>query len=51
MFVPHASEFETVWSKLHEISSFSDKNGGFWNHFWQTIDSILEDVSEAKTYV
>ena len=39
------------WSKLHEILSFLTKNQVFKNHFWQSADAILEDVSVAETIV
>ena len=42
-----------VWSKLHEILSFltkkKKKTGFFKNHFGQSVDTILEDVSVAET--
>ena len=37
-----------VWSKLHEILSFLRKTEFFYNHFWQSVDAILEDVSVAE---
>ena len=48
-----------VWSKLHEIVSFltkkkkkkKGKKRGFYNHFWQRVDAILEDVSVAEIIV
>ena len=39
---------QIVWSKLHEILSFFTKNWVFYNHFWQRVDAILEDVSVAE---
>ena len=44
-------EFEQIlWSKLHEILSFLTKNC-FLNHFKQSVDEILEDVSVDETIV
>ena len=40
-----------IWSKLHEILSFLTKNRVFYNHFWQRVDAILEDVYVAKIFV
>ena len=53
-----------VWSKLHEIPNeilnFLTKNRFFfnylflkyfYNHFWQRVDAILEDVSVAELTV
>ena len=53
MFVPYASE---IWTKSYgpnylEILSFLTKNRVFFffnNHFWQRVDTILEDVSVAE---
>ena len=51
MFVPHASE---IWTKSYgpnyTIFFFLlfDKNRVFKNHFWQSVDVILEDVSAAE---
>ena len=28
-----------------------DKNPGFYNHLWQRVDAILEDVSAAEIMV
>ena len=28
--------------------AFWQKNGFFYNHFWQRVDTILEDVSAAE---
>ena len=51
----HASVIWTkiVWSKLHqtEFSWQKKKPIFFKNHFWQSIDAILEDVSVAETIV
>ena len=44
MFVTHASEMvQTTWN-----FDFFDKKPGFYNHFWQRIDAILEDVSVVE---
>ena len=40
-----------VWTKLHEILSSLTKKHGFYNHFWQRVDAILEDVSVAEIIV
>ena len=53
MFVPHASE---IWTKSYgpnytKFWAFWQKTGFFKNHFWQSIDAILEDVSLAETIV
>ena len=40
-----------VRSKLHEIFSFSTKNRGFQDHFWQSVDAISEDNSLAENIV
>ena len=43
---------QIVWSKQYEILSFLfDKKRGFLNHYWQSFDAILEDVSVAETIV
>ena len=49
----HASE---IWTKLcgpnyTKFGAFWQKNRFFQNHFWQSIDAILEDVSVTKTNV
>ena len=49
-------EQNRIWSKLHEILSFLTKKkkkkpAGFYNHFWQRVDAILEDVSVAEIIV
>ena len=46
MFIPYASE---IWTKSYLVQTtrnfeFFDKKPGFYNHFWQRIDAILEDV-------
>ena len=50
-----------VCFKLHEILSFLTKTKQnktkqkqkrvFYNHFWQTVDAILEDVTVAEIIV
>ena len=50
MFVPYASE---IWTKSYgpnyvKFWAFWQKNRIFYNHFWQRVDAILEDVSEAE---
>ena len=40
-----------VRSKLHEILSFLTKYRVFRNHFWQSVNAILEDVSVAEAIV
>ena len=42
---------KVVWSKLHEILSFLTKSRVFYNHFWQRVGAILEDVSVAEIIV
>ena len=52
--VPHASVIWTkiVRSKQHLILSFFWQNNGiFKNHFWQSVDAILKDVSVPETIV
>ena len=39
---------QNLWSKQHEILSFLTKNLAFYNHFWQRVDAILEDVSVTE---
>ena len=41
-FLPYAVEI--VWSELYKILSFLTKNG---YPFWQSIDTILEDVTQT----
>ena len=48
--VPHADE---IWTK-----SYGPNNTNFWafwqkmvNHFWQSVNAILEDVSVTETIV
>ena len=54
MFVPHASE---IWTKSYgpNYTKFwafwQEKTGFFKNHFWQSVDAILEDVSVAEKIV
>ena len=43
MFVPNASE---IWTKSYGPNY--TKNQGFFKHFWQRVDAILEDVYVAK---
>ena len=50
MFVPYDSE---IWTKSYgpnctKIWAFWQKKQVFYNHFWQSIDAILEDVSVSK---
>ena len=58
MFVPYASE---IWTKLYgpNYTKFWDfwkkkktkqnkKKQGFYNHFWQRVDAILEDIPVAE---
>ena len=48
-----------MWSKLLEIRGFltkkekkkKKKKKGFLNHFWQSVEAILENVSVAETIV
>ena len=44
-----------VWSKLHKILSFltkkKKKKQFFKNHFWHSVDPILEDVSVAERII
>ena len=51
MFVPHAGEYWTksYGSKYKKIWAVLRKTGIFWNHFWQSVGAILEDVSVAET--
>ena len=37
-----------LWSKLNKILSFLIK---MVNHFWQSVDAFLEDVSVIETIV
>ena len=52
MFVAYASE---TWPKSYGL--IYTKFWAFWqkisffNHFWQSVDAILEDVSVAKTTI
>ena len=62
MFVPHTCE---IWTKSHGLNytkfkafwqkpkqtkpKKKKKKTGFWNHFKQSVDAILEDVSVAET--
>ena len=53
MFVPHSGE---IWTKSYDqnhknFELFDKKIGFFYNHFWQKVDAILEDVSVAKIIV
>ena len=49
MFVPYASK---IWTKLYAPNY--KKFWAFWqklvfyNHFWQRVDAILEDISVAE---
>ena len=50
IFVPHASE---IWTKLYDSNykkfwAFWQKKTCFFNHFWQSVDAILKDVSAAE---
>ena len=51
MFVPFASEIQIVWSKDCEIFSILTKKTEFLKPFWQSVDTILEDVSVDETIV
>ena len=63
MFVPHASKIWTksygpnctkFWAlkkKKREKKKKRKKKRIFINHFWQSVDAILEDVSVAETIV
>ena len=56
MFVPHAGG---IWTKSYgpnyaKFWAFLPKKQNktfFLNHFWQSVDAILEDVSAAETIV
>ena len=53
MFVPHASE---IWTKSYgpnytKFWACWQKKNSFFNHFWQSVDAILEDVSVAETII
>ena len=53
MFVPRASE---IWTKSYgpnytKFWAFWQTAGFFENHFWQSVDAILEDVSVAEIIV
>ena len=50
MLLPYASEIRTK-SYGPNYTKFFDKKTGFYNHFWQKVDAILEDVSVAKIIV
>ena len=39
---------QIVWSKLQQFWAFWQKKYGFYNHFWQSVNAILEDVSVAE---
>ena len=39
---------QVVWSKLYKILSFLTK---MVNHFWRSVDAIVEDVSVTETIV
>ena len=61
MFVPYASEiwtksygpnytkFWAFWQKQKQNNN--NKKTGFYKHFWQSVDAILEDVSVAEIIV
>ena len=47
-------EFEFEQNRMVQTTrslSFFDKKRGFFNHFWQCVDAILEDISVAQTIV
>ena len=53
MFVPYASE---IWTKSYgsnytKFWAFWQKGRVFYNHFWQRVDAILEDVSVTEIIV
>ena len=53
MFVPHASK---IWTKSYgpnytKILNSLTKNGLFKTIIWQSVGTILEDVSVAETIV
>ena len=55
LFVQYASE---IWTKpydfeytIHEIWAFDQKNRLFYNHFWQRVDAISEEVSVPEIIV
>ena len=49
MFVPYASENLTKsYGPTTRNLALFDKNRVFYNHFWQRVDIILEDVSVAE---
>ena len=48
--LPYASE---IWTKSYgpnytKFWAFWQKLGSFYNHFWQRVDAILEDVFVAQ---
>ena len=52
MFVPYASDFWTksYGPKYTKFWAFCQKSV-FYNHFWQRVDVILEDVAVAEIIV
>ena len=61
MFVPYASKFEqnrmvlTTWNfepfDKKQTNKKQTKKRVCYNHFWQRVDAIVEDVSVAKIIV
>ena len=51
MFLPYANE---IWTKSYGPNYVKFwafwQNRFFYNHFWQRVGAILEDVSEAELF-